>query len=185
MRRVIVFINGAFGVGKTTVARLLRARLPGSGIFDPEFVGRALQVLPGWVVHHRSDDFQDLPQWRRLSLIGIGLTRRVRRHVIVPMAISNPDYLRELLDGARRIDPRVSHVCLTAPLDVIYQRLAGRGTRNDAAGAWAFRRAAECHVAHVSPLFAEWLPTERLSTIETADAVAQRVEAMAATEDTE
>lgn len=39
---VIVFLNGAFGVGKTSTARILHEALPGSLIFDPESVGAML-----------------------------------------------------------------------------------------------------------------------------------------------
>ncbi len=34
-----VLLNGAFGVGKSTVARDLQQQLPNSLIFDPEWVG--------------------------------------------------------------------------------------------------------------------------------------------------
>ena len=36
-----VLINGAFGIGKSAVARELRTLLPGSVIFDPEWPGFA------------------------------------------------------------------------------------------------------------------------------------------------
>jgi broad-specificity NMP kinase len=40
---MIVVINGSFGVGKTTVAKLIRRSLPGSAIYDPEWVGFVLR----------------------------------------------------------------------------------------------------------------------------------------------
>ena len=58
---MILIINGAFGVGKTTVAALLHRALPGSMIYDPERVGSVLMRLPSWI-HLRgrgTDDFQD------------------------------------------------------------------------------------------------------------------------------
>jgi adenylylsulfate kinase-like enzyme len=36
---MIVWINGAFGAGKTTTAELVTELLPGAKIFDPEYVG--------------------------------------------------------------------------------------------------------------------------------------------------
>jgi deoxyadenosine/deoxycytidine kinase len=36
---MIVVINGSFGVGKTTVAKLLRKAFPGSVVYDPERTG--------------------------------------------------------------------------------------------------------------------------------------------------
>jgi hypothetical protein len=63
---MFISINGAFGIGKSTVARELRSLLPQSAIFDPEWVGLALQRMPG----PRISDFQDLASWRRLTVIG-------------------------------------------------------------------------------------------------------------------
>ena len=40
---MFVLINGAFGIGKSTVARELGSLLPRSVIFDPEWVGLGLQ----------------------------------------------------------------------------------------------------------------------------------------------
>jgi hypothetical protein len=165
---VIVFLNGSFGIGKSTVARHLRSRLPGSAIFDPELVGFVLWRLPGFVplAGRGTDDYQDLPAWRRWSVRGIRLTRRRRATVIVPMAFTNLAYLRELQDGARAADPDVRHFCLTAPYEVVKARLAPRGYN-----AWVLRRAAECCLAHGRPEFDVRIPTE----VHSADAVAAEI----------
>jgi hypothetical protein len=60
---VIIWLNGTFGAGKTTTAGLLRERLDGSRIFDPEHVG---SMLAGNLRDLSFDDFQDLPPWRAL-----------------------------------------------------------------------------------------------------------------------
>ena len=39
---MIVWINGAFGSGKTTTAGLVTKRLDGAKLFDPEYVGYML-----------------------------------------------------------------------------------------------------------------------------------------------
>jgi adenylate kinase family enzyme len=61
---MIVWINGAFGAGKTTTAALVQERLPGSRVFDPEYVGFMLRA----VVDVPTGDFQDLRVWRRLAV---------------------------------------------------------------------------------------------------------------------
>ncbi|MDY0393289.1 AAA family ATPase [Virgibacillus halophilus] len=44
---MIIMINGAFGVGKTTVANRLQKELDNSMIFDPEEVGFMLRnIIP-------------------------------------------------------------------------------------------------------------------------------------------
>ena len=147
---MILLLNGAFGIGKTTVARLLVKRLPRAVLFDPELIGIALQRIT------RVDDFQDLRAWRRLTVAGLRIVRRFRPNVIVPMAFSNPAYLEEIRSAAERIDDRVLHVCLVAPLPVVEERLRRRG-----AEPWSFRRAAECCVAHESVVFATHVNAER------------------------
>lgn len=43
---MILFINSAFGVGKTTVARLLTRRIRSAVLFDPEWLGWMLRRAP-------------------------------------------------------------------------------------------------------------------------------------------
>jgi hypothetical protein len=148
---VILLLNGAFGVGKTTVARALVARLPGAVLFDPELIGMALQRAAR-LVGRRVDDFQDLRAWRRLTVLGLRVTRLFRKNVVVPMAFSNEEYLREIREGLGPFEPDVVQVCLVAPVDVVHERLRRRGL-DPVSAPWEFRRATECCVAHQGEKF--------------------------------
>jgi deoxyadenosine/deoxycytidine kinase len=53
---VIIWINGGFGAGKSTLAEELKGRLPDAVLYDPEYVGYNLQQ---WLPF--GGDFQDLP----------------------------------------------------------------------------------------------------------------------------
>lgn len=140
---MIVFINGAFGVGKTSVARALRTRLPRSIVYDPELIGIALQRIT------RVADFQDLRLWRRLTILAIRALHRLRPNVIVPMAFSNPDYLHEILSAL----PDARHFCLVAPVEVVHARIRTRRLApRDLA--WQLRRASECCAVHGDAAFA-------------------------------
>ena len=150
---MILLLNGAFGIGKTTVARLLVKRLPRAVLFDPELIGIPLQRIT------RVADFQDLRVWRWLTLAALRITRLFFRNVVVPMAISNPAYLIRGRD--------IVHVCLVAPPEVVRERLARRGRD---AGAWEHRRAEECCIAHRGPEFARQVNAER-SPEEIADEI--------------
>jgi hypothetical protein len=55
---MILLLNGAFGVGETTVARAVVARLPRAVVFDPEIIGIALQRLAR-AAGRRVDEFQE------------------------------------------------------------------------------------------------------------------------------
>jgi 2-phosphoglycerate kinase len=61
---MIIWLNGAFGVGKTQTAFELHRRISGSFMFDPEQIGFSLRkILPPEM--HRG--FQDRPGWRELT----------------------------------------------------------------------------------------------------------------------
>jgi hypothetical protein len=176
---MIVLLNGSFGVGKTTVARLLRASVPGSAIYDPEWVGFVIKRLPEWVpVRGRgTGDYQDVPSWRASVARGVRLFRAVASGpVIVPMAFSRRDYFDEIVGGLRRLDPEVRAFCLRAGAATIAERLARREGAGEGPGAeWLRRRVAECVEAHRDPHFGEHVETERRSAAEVADDVLSRL----------
>lgn len=149
---MILLLNGAFGVGKTTVARLVAASLPRSAIYDPELLGILLQRTAR-LMGRTPDDFQDLALWRTLTARGVRAMRTLADTVVVPMAFSNPAYLDEMRGRLARGGEDVLHCCLVAPLDVVEDRLRRRGA-DRARNAWEFRRAAECCVAHTTAAFA-------------------------------
>lgn len=149
---MILLLNGAFGIGKTTVARALVARLSRAVLFDPELIGIALQRTAR-LVRREVDDFQDLPSWRRLTITALRVTRLVYPNVVVPMAFSNAAYLQEIRRGIGRFERRLFHFCLVAPVAVVHERLRGRGATPSNAP-WQYRRAVECCLAHESAEFA-------------------------------
>ncbi len=56
---MIIWLNGPFGVGKTTLANLLHQKIQNSILYDPEQLGDFFQeILPKDVC---PDDFQDYP----------------------------------------------------------------------------------------------------------------------------
>jgi hypothetical protein len=149
---VILLLNGAFGIGKTSVARALIARLPGALLFDPEIIGIILQRSARLFGYH-VEDFQDLRAWRRLTIAGLRLARLWSATIVVPMAFSNPVYLAEIRRAIESFEPQLFHFCLVAPTEIVHARLKRRGADPDKQ-MWEFRRASECCAAHVSDVFA-------------------------------
>ncbi len=128
---MIVMINGSFGAGKTTIAKLLRRYLPGSAIYDPEWIGFFLRRLPGWIKLNGSgsDDYQDIDFWRRSTVAGIKLFRLFARGpLIVPMAFSRRDYFDEIVRRIEALDSELRVFCLKASLATVKRRLIERGT---------------------------------------------------------
>jgi chloramphenicol 3-O-phosphotransferase len=151
---VIVFLNGSFGVGKTSVARALKRYL-GAAIYNPEITGGVIRSLPHWLglTNQKSGDYQDMPLWRNGTVAGIRLVRSVRPVVIVPMAFSNRAHLDEIMGKVRSFDSDVQHFCLVAPFDVVETHLRQRGDAPKHL-TWQLRRAKVCCEAHKSPEFA-------------------------------
>ncbi|MEU2302324.1 NUDIX domain-containing protein [Streptomyces antibioticus] len=123
----VVWINGAFGAGKTTTARELIDLLPNSTLFDPEVIGAALpHLLPP---KHLAEvgDLQDLPIWRRLVIdTAAALLNEVGGTLVVPMTLLRQEYRDEIFGGlaARRI--AVRHVLLAPAETILRERIAGR-----------------------------------------------------------
>lgn len=170
---MILLLNGAFGIGKTSVGRVLASRLPRAVLYDPELVGMALQRA-GRLVGTHVEDFQDLRLWRRLTVIALRVVRLFWPNVIVPMAFSNAAYLQEIRAGIGRFESHQWHFCLVAPLDVVQRRLQSR--RVDAAdAAWQQRRAAECCAVHAEEAFAIRVDAAERSVAEIAEEILRAV----------
>ena len=120
---MIVWINGAFGAGKTTLAEELSRRLPDAVLYDPEYVG---YMLRRWVPVP-TGDFQDLPSWRELVVAtALSLRKHHSGTLIVPMTLINDDYLNEILGGLRSHGEDVLHAFLDLDPDVLRQRITDR-----------------------------------------------------------
>jgi AAA domain len=118
---VIIWINGAFGAGKTTLAGELRRRLPDAMEFDPEYVGA---ILVKWVPQPASGDFQDIPLWRKLVAdFAVGLASEYRRPLIVPMTLVNPRYRDEIFGPIETAGERLLHVFLDLPAAELRRRI--------------------------------------------------------------
>jgi 8-oxo-dGTP pyrophosphatase MutT (NUDIX family) len=124
---VIVWINGAFGAGKTSVARELVDLIPNSTLYDPAAVGAGLGCLLPQKRLAEVDDYQDLPIWRRLVVdTAAALLSEMGGVLVVPMTLLRQDYRDEMFGAlaARRIPVR--HVLLTTDETILRERIAGR-----------------------------------------------------------
>jgi hypothetical protein len=92
---VIIWINGGFGAGKTTLAQEPHRRLPDAVVCDPEDVGLML-----WKWLPPGGDFQHLPSWRELVVAtALSLRRHHAEVLIVPMSLIRDAYRAEILGG--------------------------------------------------------------------------------------
>ena len=109
---MVIWLNGTFGVGKTTTAALLADRLPRVRVFDPEWVGYMLQAN---VKDREYTDFQQLEPWRTLVPVVVAeVARWTGQHVVAPQTVLVEEYWRELGAGFTEQGLDVVHVVLDA-----------------------------------------------------------------------
>ena len=126
---MIVWINGPFGVEKSTVAERLAGEWPPATLFDPEHLGALLRAWTPADVE--VGDFQDLSTWRALVLVtAAGLLADFGRPLVVPMTLLHPPHFEEIVGGLRSGGVDVRHVCLTASRATVSARVAARGDDN-------------------------------------------------------
>ena len=124
---MIIWINGGFGAGKTTLAEELHRRLPDAVVYYPEDVG---VMLRKWM--QPNGDFQHLPSWRELVVAtALSLRRHHAQTLIVPMSLIRGGYRAEILGGLADAGEEVLHVFLEADARVLRERLNARVTRPD------------------------------------------------------
>ncbi|EGX55682.1 ATP/GTP-binding protein [Streptomyces zinciresistens K42] len=181
---MIVWINGAFGAGKTTTARELIELIPNSTLFDPEVIGGALaQLLPP---KHLTEvgDFQDLPIWRRLVIdTAAALHAQLGGTLVVPMTLLRQEYRDEIFGGlaARRIT--VQHILLAPAETILRARTADRETPPDPPdGEIRVRHWSSDHIEPYRAALAAWLTADAhpvdnggLTPYETAVRIAEAV----------
>ncbi|MBW4719207.1 AAA family ATPase [Saccharothrix obliqua] len=167
---MIIWLNGGFGAGKTTLAAELHRRLPDAVVYDPEDVGVML-----WRWLPPNEDFQDLPSWRELVVATALSLRRHHAHtLIVPMSLVRDAYRAEVLDGLAAAGEEVLHVFLDADVDVLEQRISARpapaGQSAGDALDWALSRLDPTAAAR-QPEGTVVLRSDRLTPAELADEV--------------
>jgi hypothetical protein len=119
---VIIWINGGFGAGKTTLAEELHRRLPDALVYDPEHVGLML-----WKWMRPNGDFQHLPSWRELVVAtALSLRRHHADTLIAPMTLIRDAYRTEILGGLADAGEEVLHVFLEVDADVLRRRITTR-----------------------------------------------------------
>jgi hypothetical protein len=118
---VIIWLNGAFGGGKTAAAAELESILPGARQFDPEWVGFMLRAN---LADQEFTDFQQLRPWRTLvPAVMREVMDLTGQHLIAVQTVLVEEYWQELRAGldARSLD--VLHVLLRADPAVLADRI--------------------------------------------------------------
>jgi predicted kinase len=171
---VILFLNGAFGIGKTTTARLLIERIPDAMLYDPEIVGAFLRKLLEGVAEQA--DFQDHSLWEpmvvetaRMLKTEYGFT------LVIPMTVWRRERFERLAEGLRAVDPDLRLFRLTATEKTLRERILSRAEAEGDHG-WCLRHLEVCLEASEDPAFGTEIRTDGRSPEEVTGEVLATME---------
>jgi shikimate kinase len=142
---MMIWINGTFGVGKTTAGTALVDALPALRLFDPEAVG---YMLAHSLKDQAFTDFQDLPAWRTLvPAVALEIRQHTGQDLVAVQTVMRQEYWAELTATFRDLGERIFHVVLDADERTLRNRiendqleLTGRQWRMDHLSRYAAAR---------------------------------------------
>lgn len=169
---MIIWLNGAFGSGKSTIAELLRSKIELSHIYDPEQVGYFLwHVFPENM--KKKGDFQDLEIWRSINYQIIKhMYDNYEGTLIIPMTITNMDYYNQIIGNFINDGVKIYHFVLDADKENIKKRLINRG---ECENSWAEQQIDRCLQAFENTVDGEKINTNNLSAEELANIIIKKI----------
>ena len=169
---MIIWINGAFGAGKTQTVYELKNRIPNSIVYDPEKVGFFINKnIPKEM---SKGDFQNHSIWRDINYTTLKyIDNNYDGVILVPMTIVNPQYFKEIVGRLRADGVVVHHFVLWASKETLQKRLRSRGERKNS---WAEQQIDRCIQGLSNDIFKSRIETNTLSIESVAETIASRLD---------
>ena len=170
---MIIWINGAFGSGKTTTAFELHKRLENSFVYDPENVGYFIRANTPSVF--LTGDFQNIELWREMNYKMLKLIRsRYDGIIIVPMTLVNPQYYDEIVTRLMQDGIKVKHYILYAQKETIKKRLRLRISGLFGKETFALKAIDRCIYSFDNNITDEKIITDNMSVDSIVNEIAQK-----------
>ena len=169
---MIIWINGAFGAGKTQTVYELKNRIPNCIVYDPEKVGFFINKnIPKEM---SKGDFQHHSIWRDLNYTTLKyIEDNYDGIILVPMTIVNPQYFEEIVGRLRADGVIVHHFVLWASKETLQKRLRSRGERKNS---WAEQQIDRCIQGLSNDIFESRIETNTLSIEIVAETIASKLD---------
>lgn len=166
---MIIWINGAFGAGKTQTAFELHRRIENSFVYDPENLGFFISKnIPSSIKN--KEDFQDYEVWREINFSLIKyIEGKYDGVLIIPMTVVNPIYFNEIVGSLRSHGMIVKHYALMASKATLLKRLKSRG---DGANSWGAKQIDRCLEGLSNEVFQSHINTENMSIDDVVERIA-------------
>lgn len=128
---MILWIDGPYGVGKSTLAERLHEQQPNSFLFDAEAVGNAVrdnlptELFNGYI-------FEGYPLWFETCAALLGdIAARYQGTVYVPMTLTEPDSFEKIARPLREQGVCIEHILLESDYGTVRERILARGEEED------------------------------------------------------
>ena len=168
---MIIWLNGAFGAGKTQTAYELKRRIPNSMIYDPEQIG--FLINRSFPKEIKKGDFQDYELWRKFNYETLKhIHSEYSGTIIIPMTIVNPQYYQEIIGRLKDEGVDVQHVVLSASKETLQNRLKSRFEKKNS---WPEQQIDRCLAGLAHPVFEGQLNTNDLTTEQVAETIASKL----------
>lgn len=165
---MIIWINGAFGSGKTQTSYELHRRIPNSYVYDPENAGFFIRKNIPKETH--KGDFQNYAMWREFNYSMLKyIDHEYAGIIIVPMTIVNPKYFDEIIGSLRQCGVDIRHYTLMASKETLLHRLKSRG---DGVNSWGAKQIDRCLEGLSKDVFREHIDTEKMSIEQVVEKIA-------------
>lgn len=139
---MIIWINGSFGAGKTTLSKKLIESIPNSVLFDPEQVGF---IIHRTVPESKKIDFQSFKLWRSLVIDFInGLEKEFGKILIIPMALVVPEYQDEIFNALEASRRDFFHFYLDIEEQLLRSRISNQREMSAETNQWRLDQVERC-----------------------------------------
>ena len=137
---MIIWINGAYGSGKSTVARKIQEWMPNALIFDAEAVGNAVRDNMERLEYHA--EFPEYLIWRKfVAELLLEISKEEDRLILCPMTVLYQEYLDSIFAEFDKHQLSYIHIILDVPSEEIATRILHRGEEPDC---WCMRQKDRC-----------------------------------------
>lgn len=138
---MIYWINGAYGIGKSTIAECLKKKLGKAHIFDAEEVGNAIRDNYPEEVKH-SMIFEDYPLWRETNYrLLLDISNKYDEDIVVPMTLVREESYLEIVKKLEDSGVSVKYIFLDGNYQTIHDRIIARGEKEDC---WCMQNINNC-----------------------------------------
>ena len=166
---MLYWLNGAYGVGKTTVAKRLQARLTNAHIFDPELVGDGIR--DNYPEALFCEIYEEYPIW--LDTCCRLLKDLYERHdgdVVAPMTLLREASYAAILGRLQDEGVPVKYIYLDADEATLRHRLIDLGREKP--DSWCVRHIPACLIAQAADTHAVHIDTVNRTPEDIADEIA-------------